>query len=218
MKTKVEKNYKIMIAGKERIISYVTLTESRFGGRYNIQDKEFHRISFFVSKEICFSEDVLSLDELEFLRNTFDFNQYEIADVLGLTNSALSKWKMFKKDKGLTLMESLVLKNFFKEQLIKMVEKIDQNKFLFDIILNEIKDSFIQSGKIDVNSIKQIEKIIIDKLVGTEFDIETSSPWTEKIIANSKIYDSKSIDYEMKNNEEPIDYSKEYMRSLKAIA
>lgn len=205
-----------MIAGRERIISYVNLTESRFGGRYNIQDKEFQRISFFVSKEVCFSDEVLSLEELEFLRTTFNLNQYEVADALGVTNSALSKWKINKKEKGLTPFESSVLKNFFKEKLIKVAENKGQNKFLWKIILSEIKEDFIHRGKIDVDSIKNIEKIIIDKLVGTEFDINVPSSWTEKIIANSKNYTFESNNYEIKNNEEPVDYSKEYMKSLKA--
>lgn len=213
--TKVEKNYKIMIAGRERIIPYIILVKSRFDGGFNIQDNEFRRISFIVSKEICFSKEVLNLEELEFLRNTFKLNQYEVAEVLGVTNSALSKWKISKKENGLNITESFLLKNFFKEKLIKETEKIGQNKLLLEIIIYEIKGNLIQKDKIDMDSIKNIEKIIIDNLISSEFDINMPSRWTEKIIKNSQKYDFEPSDYKISDKKEDIDYSEEYLETLK---
>lgn len=72
-------NYKMIIAGKERVIPEVNLSQSRANPeKLILSNSEFSKISSLVVMDILTNDSLLSLEELEFLRNHFEFNKSDI--------------------------------------------------------------------------------------------------------------------------------------------
>lgn len=211
-KTRIEKDYKLIMAGKERIIPYVQLTESRFGGKFLISNDEFQRISFIVSNQVCSSKDLLTLDELEFLRSTFRLTQSEVAAAIEINESTISKWKNTKKVSGLDMIESFTLKNYFRTKLVERTGDVGQSKLLIDLIVNEIRDNFLQNGGINPETFREIQDIVLSKLVCTEFDVPSAS-FEEKLSVEDFEMDVSSYLDGISTDEE-INYNDDYLASL----
>lgn len=72
-------NYKMIIAGKERIIPEVNLSKSRANPeKLILSNSELSKISSLVVVDILTNDSLLSLEELDFLRNHFKLNQADI--------------------------------------------------------------------------------------------------------------------------------------------
>ncbi len=96
-KTKNEYNYKMMIAGKERIVDSITLTQIPNAERWSISVKESKRDFREIAKEIISSSDNLLFEEIEFLRNVYRMSFDELGEYLGLPLEEVIK---FRKTQG----------------------------------------------------------------------------------------------------------------------
>lgn len=116
--TKTEKNYKMMIAGKERIIPEVILTESRSGnGTFVLTNSEHKKISLHVFYNEIMNEKTITLEELEFLRNLSESTANEV--LRGLPNHITINY--LKNHIGdLTETEVNTIKTFFLNKINKL--------------------------------------------------------------------------------------------------
>ncbi|WP_413613358.1 hypothetical protein [Bdellovibrio sp. HCB-110] len=116
--TKTEHNYKMLVAGKERILPEIIFTVSPFDGGKTISATEYKRIYSVVCAEVLSDlQTPLIYEELELLRKHFQITQSEVAKILGLDESTVSKWR--KQQGALEMGNSRLLKEFFVNKLIK---------------------------------------------------------------------------------------------------
>ena len=78
-----KQNYQMFIAGKIRTFKEVNLVPSKFNPNNPVLTHvEFKRISFILAYELCFQTIDLTLDEIEFLRNTLKTPSEEIKQII----------------------------------------------------------------------------------------------------------------------------------------
>lgn len=100
-------NYKMIIAGKERVIPEVNLSQSRVNPeKLILSNSELSKISSLVVMDILTNDSLLSLEELEFLRNHFEltksdipYNQNINCAISDKENAILKKFFLSKKSK-----------------------------------------------------------------------------------------------------------------------
>ncbi|MGZ3807316.1 MAG: helix-turn-helix domain-containing protein [Bacteriovorax sp.] len=203
----IKKNYTMMMAGKERVFSVVKLTESRTGKGFILSHSELERISFLVCKEICFSKDLVTLEELEFLRNLFELNQNEVASGIGVKESTLSKWKINKKDNGFDLMESIAIKAYFTNKLAAKIEipNLFDSSIMLNIFIGELINNFNNHSTSSFEKVRKLEELYVDTCFSLEFETILPTEETEKIVINSQEFNFNSSGYleELEKNEEP---------------
>ena len=110
---KVEKNYKMRIAGSIWVIPKVVLSKSFFSkNHYNLKHGEFEKIKWYVANKIVKSNVPLKIEELEFLRQSFKLSKKRLMESLGQSeilldpeNKLLQKKQsdIFKKEFSLLL-------------------------------------------------------------------------------------------------------------------
>lgn len=105
--TKTEKNYPMMVAGKEYILPEVTLMESRFKDGWVVELRELERINLWVAQQICQQADSLTRAELEFFRSTLSLTTASITNLVPLAEAPLSADN------------SLKLKTYFQEIILQ---------------------------------------------------------------------------------------------------
>ncbi|MEK2645225.1 hypothetical protein [Bdellovibrio sp. BCCA] len=116
LSTEIEHDYKMLIAGRERVLPTVVFTISPFDKGRTISATEYKRLYAIVCKEIL--SDItkpLLYEELELLRRYFQVTQSEIANALEVDESTVSKWR--KQHGVLESRNSRVLKEFFISKL-----------------------------------------------------------------------------------------------------
>lgn len=96
-KTKTEYNYKMMIAGKERVVESITLTQIPNAERWSISVKESKRVFREVALKIISNSDNLLFEEIEFLRNVYRMSFDEFGECLGLPIEEIIR---FRKTQG----------------------------------------------------------------------------------------------------------------------
>ena len=106
--SKLEINYPMRIAGKLRLIPELRLYQSRFDPQqWVLKHSDFKQISIKVAQEICSNQDLLTIEEVEFLSQASNASKNEINDVVAL----------IEIKNGLTESQSVKLKQFFKQKL-----------------------------------------------------------------------------------------------------
>lgn len=113
-KTRTEYNYKMMIAGKERVVENITLVQLPETDRWSISVKESKRVFKEVAQKIISSQDNLLFEEVEFLRNLYRLSFDELGECL---NWALEEVVKFRKTQGILDKDnSLKIKNLIKSK------------------------------------------------------------------------------------------------------
>ena len=92
MKTKTERNYPYAVAGRVWILPTYELTVLRDGSLVVLQ-RELDRVHRAIGNEICGSPENLTVDELDFLCDITGTTYTELATVLDMNRSSLSRWK-----------------------------------------------------------------------------------------------------------------------------
>ena len=92
MKTKTERNYPYSAAGRVWILPTYTLSV-RPDGTLVVLMSELDRVHRAIGNEICGSPDNLTVDELDFLCDVTATTYTELAAILDMNRSSLSRWK-----------------------------------------------------------------------------------------------------------------------------
>ncbi len=90
MKTRTERNYPYAVAGRVWIIPTYTLTVLR-DGDLAVLKSELDRVHRAIGNEICGSSANLTVDELDFLCDVTGTTYAELASVLDMNRSSLSR-------------------------------------------------------------------------------------------------------------------------------
>lgn len=118
-KTQTETNYKMNIAGKERVIPEIIFTILPGSENLSISVKEFRKVSQVVSNEALSPQNLLNYQEVEFLRNFYKLKIEEIAKHLSLPESTVAVWRKKEGDLNQSLSDSL--KTLFKSKITASV-------------------------------------------------------------------------------------------------
>lgn len=148
LKTVTEKNYKMFVAGRERILPEVVFTVGAFDeDDKGISAAEYKRIYAVLSKDILAKlEAPLLYEELELLRKHFNVTQAEVAKVLGVDESTVSKWR--KQQGAMEMGNGRLLKEFFIDKLYKSSLKEKGSPKDFVIFVNGEKHKLSSSGNV----------------------------------------------------------------------
>ena len=92
MKTVTVSDYRYQAAGRAWNVPRVRLTVLPDGSQA-ISEAEIQRIQAAIGNEICGTDAPLTIDELEFLCDATDTSLVEVARLLDLHKSTLSKWR-----------------------------------------------------------------------------------------------------------------------------
>ena len=92
MKSVTLTDYRYQAAGRVWGIPSVRLLVLPDGSQA-VSEAEIHRIQRAIGNEICGSDGPLTIDELDFLCDATDTSLVEVARVLDLHKSTLSKWR-----------------------------------------------------------------------------------------------------------------------------
>lgn len=104
----VEKNYKMQAAGQLWEIPEVHF-EKAPDGKLWLSSGEIRKINAAIANSICATEDILNWEQFDFLCQITAMRYRDIADMLKLDKSTISRWKTAKMD----FATSFVLKQFF---------------------------------------------------------------------------------------------------------
>ena len=92
MKTKTERHYPYAAAGRVWVMPTYTLTVLADGTPV-VMKSELDRVHRAIGNEICGAADNLTVDELDFLCDVTATTYTELAEVLDMNKSSLSRWK-----------------------------------------------------------------------------------------------------------------------------
>lgn len=109
-KTKTKKNYPFQAAGRTWTVPRLTLTELP-DGTAAIAEDEIRRVHLGIANEICGSEGILSMAELEFLCDVTDTTFVDVASALQIHRSTVTRWR--KHGEVSTIVVSMALKRWF---------------------------------------------------------------------------------------------------------
>ena len=113
-KTKVKRNYPYQAAGRTWAVPTLRLT-SLPDGSAAISEDEIERIHRAIANEVCGDPGNLTMPELEFLCDVTDTSFADVAGVLRIHRSTVTRWRQGGEVPGSVM--SLVLKKWFWFQL-----------------------------------------------------------------------------------------------------
>lgn len=114
-KTIVKKKYEMQIAGRLWEIPKITFVERK--GRTFLDQKEIKKWNDAVANAICSEDSALTIEEFKFLVNVADRKYSEVAEMLRIDASTITKW--IKKDDDLSYAYSVVLRLWFWAELFE---------------------------------------------------------------------------------------------------
>jgi hypothetical protein len=130
----VEKNYKIHTAGAVWVIPEVYFTRNSTG-ELSLTKEELDKINGSIANHICSQEKELTWEQFDFLCKITITKYAQIADMLHIDKSTVSKWKNGK----LEYLASFVLKQYFWQKVF--------SKFLEDTRGGSIDDQLKNMGE-----------------------------------------------------------------------
>ena len=136
LKTKVKKNYPYQAAGRTWTVPELRLS-SLPDGSAAISEEEIQRIHRAIANEICGGDASLTMAELEFLCDVTETTFADVAKVLKIHRSTVTRWR--KTGEVPKTVMSLVLKKRFwsllfgqslKSEAVPLECAVDETKFL----------------------------------------------------------------------------------------
>jgi DNA-binding transcriptional regulator YiaG len=183
-RTRTEKAYRMYIAGKERTLAEVTLTESPFDKKWAISVAEHRKINNLVCGEILSQLTTPFLfEELEFVRKYLQVSQTEVAKILEKDESTVSKWK--KQQGGhLSPGDSLLLKMIFVEKWLSHL--LEENTLTTDEVRRAVKDILPKIGSVN-NVLGQFAHRLVNEVArqSTSGSAEIKSQGVEPFVMRS---------------------------------
>lgn len=122
--TKYAYELDVHMAGQLRTLKHVKMTKNP-SDDWIIDREEDTRLRKIVAADILEADqETMSMEELRFFMSLFKLKQNQIADILGLSESSISKWKN-REIAALTKIESSKLQEHFVELLSDLISKED---------------------------------------------------------------------------------------------
>ena len=197
LKTETVQNYKMLIAGRERILPEVVFTISPFDDKEKgISAEEYKRIYAIISKDILAKlETPLKYEELEVLRKHFQVTQAEVAKVLGVDESTVSKWRKAHGDMDLGYAQ--LLKKFFADKMIRRSANNSESPYIvvISVTINGESHPIPRQGNVVSNVYEAIinavesgehsasyERVKLERFLSSSYDHEIATIHTPEVL------------------------------------